>query len=64
MEVGHVSVDDTVRAASPMPKTLLNAASNPMTASGDATADSMSVKRLHTRKDKPLLFLFWEGDYG
>ena len=35
MDVGHVSVDDTVNDANPTAKTALKAASTPITASGD-----------------------------
>jgi hypothetical protein len=46
-------VDATVNDAKPTAKKTLKAASTPMTASGDCTAASVSVSKLHNRRDIP-----------
>lgn len=53
MDVGHVSVEETVREARPTAKTALNAASTPITAPGESTAASDKVSRLQIMKDAP-----------
>jgi hypothetical protein len=54
IDVGQVSVDATVNEAKPTANTTLKAASTPMTASGDFTAASVSISKLHNKRDIPV----------
>jgi hypothetical protein len=47
-------VDATVNEAKPTANTTLKAASTPMTASGDCTAASVSISKLHNKRDIPV----------
>ena len=54
IDVGQVSVDATFNEAKPTANTTLKAASTPMTASGDCTAASVSISKLHNKRNIPV----------
>jgi hypothetical protein len=55
IDVGQVySVDVTVNEFKPKANTTVWTASTPITASGDCTAASVSISKLHNRRDIPV----------
>lgn len=54
MDVGHVSVEETVKETRPTAKTELKAASTPITASGDRTASRVRANKLHNKNETPV----------